>query len=228
MSCKTASISLEQGFKERSDFYSIEGKNGWQLNQVIRFGPFETSKIDRSMTFSYHVPLLIDFSGGKENIAFNLYDRERQAGLSFIGDSRPKDVHLSSAKGYFQVPIDQRDVFAGAMIFSQPEVRRYDFFLLNPNDQQLNARCQGVVLKDGREHFIVKGTTKLAGSRIPQTEVFGYEIYRRDQLVAAVETINRGAIWMDSALAQDDRMLVAALSTGLLVRTNLREGVENL
>lgn len=228
VSCKTATVSLEEGFAQRSVFYNVEGKNGWQVNQVLKFGPFETTKIDRSMTFSYHVPLLVDFSGSRESLAFSVFDKENKTGVSFLGDSRMKDVHLSAAKGYFQVPIKQQDVFAGALIFSQPELKRYDFFLLNPNDQQFNAKCQGVLLKDGKEHFVMKGITKLEGSRIPQTQVFGYEFYRGDKVIGAVDIMNKGIVWMENSLSQEDRMLIAGLSTGLLVRNNMQEAVENL
>ena len=228
VSCKTASVSLEEGFVQRADFYPVEGKNGCQVNQVLKFGPFETTTIDRSMTFSYHVPLLVDFSGGKESLAFSIFDKQKETGVSFLGDSRMKDVHMSAAKGYFQVPIQQKDVFAGALIFSQPALKRYDFFLLNPNDKQRNAKCEGVVLKDGKEHLVIKGITKLQGSRLPQTQVSGYEFYQGDKVVATVDILNKGAVWMDNSLEQDGRMLIAGLSAALLVRSNLQEAVENL
>lgn len=41
---------------------------------------------------------LVDFSGGKESKAFSLFDEEKETGISFLGDSRMKDVYMSAAK----------------------------------------------------------------------------------------------------------------------------------
>lgn len=229
VSCKTAHVSLQQDFATSAESYEVQGKNGWQVNQVINFGPYETSKIDRSMTFSYLVPFLVDFSGGKESLAFNIVNKEAGAGVNFLGDSRLKDNHLSLAKGYFQIPLKQKDVFAGAIYFSQPGLQRFDFLLLNPNNQQLTAKCQGVVLDEkGDEYFTIKGITKLQGSKIPQTQAFGYEFLQGDKVVGAVETLNKGRVWFDTSLSERDRLLLSSLATGLLVRNNLQEEVENL
>lgn len=229
VSCKTAQVSLQENFTSRAESYEVQGKNGWQVNQVIKFGAFETSRIDRSMTFSYHIPFLVDFSGGKESLAFNIVNKDDAAGVSFLGDSRLKDNHLSLAKGYFQIPLKQKDVFAGAIYFSQPELCRFDFLLLNPNNQQVTAKCQGVVLDEkGNEYFTIKGISKLQGSKIPQTQVFGYEFYQAGQVVAAVETLNKGRVWFDTTLTPNDKLLISSLATGLMVRNNLQEEVENL
>jgi len=229
VSCKPAQVALQEAFASRAVAYEVKGKNGWQVNQVIAFGPYETSRIDRSMTFSYHVPFIVDFSGGKESLAFSLVDSSTQKGVTFLGDSRLKDSHISLAKGYFQVPLQATDVFAGAVYFSQPELRRFDFMLMNPNNQQFNAKCQGVLLNDrGKDHFVIKGISKLAGSKIPQTEVFGYEFYKEDKVVAVVENINRGRLWFDVSLSDEDKLLIGSLATGLLVRNNLQDEVAGL
>lgn len=229
VACKPAQVALQEGFAEKATMYEVQGKNGWQVNQTVRFGPYESTKIDRSMTFSYHIPFLVDFSGGKESLAFSLINNDHNMGVSFLGDSRLKDTHLSLARGYFQVPLKQSDVFVGAIYFSQPEMLRYDFLLMNPNNNQLTAKTQGVVLdQQGNEYLSIRGITKLAGSKIPQTEVYGYDVLMGGRAVATVELLNKGRIWLDNSLSEADKLLISGLATGLLVRTNVQEEVDNL
>lgn len=67
------------------------------------------------------------------------------------------------------------------------------------------------------ERLDVRSVHRLEGSKWPLAEPAGYEISKSGRVVAAVETINRGRVWIASDLDADTRLRVAAAAAALLL-----------
>lgn len=57
--------------------------------------------------------------------------------------------------------------------------------------------------------------------------VYGHEFRIAGKVVGAVSTINRGKVWIDPQLDPETRTVIAAIATGLLLRTDV-EGADML
>ena len=217
VSCKAATIPVDDSLAEVAVPYEVSGKNGWQLNQSIRFGPYRTEPIDKSMVFSWQIPFLVDLSGSRESLSFQLFDTDDQKAVNVFGTSQLNELHR------FGLTLTQKDVFSGSLVFAQPEVHYYDFILLNPNDQNQKMRSKGAIKKNEADWIEIRGISKLEGSKVPQTTVFGYEFLMDGNVVGMVEIINKGRVWINPALDEEASLVIAGLSTALLVRTNLQD-----
>ncbi|HEY0066012.1 MAG TPA: hypothetical protein VGB46_01575 [Flavisolibacter sp.] len=51
-SCTAAKLSVPSQFSEKAIKMSVSGINGWQVNQKLGFGPYQTSKIKRGWDFT--------------------------------------------------------------------------------------------------------------------------------------------------------------------------------
>src|SRR5215218_10133751 len=54
-SCSTAKLSVPDRFSSQATKMPVKGINGWQVNQHLTFGPYQTSKIKRGWDFSSSV-----------------------------------------------------------------------------------------------------------------------------------------------------------------------------
>ena len=57
----------------------------------------------------------------------------------------------------------------------------------------------------------------------PQTQPIGVEVLRDGGVMAAVETVNEGRVWIRGDVSEEDRMLVASIASALLLRSGLAE-----
>lgn len=58
---------------------------------------------------------------------------------------------------------------------------------------------------------------RFAGSPIPSGDPIGYEIVDGDRALAAVETINRGRVWIAHEVSEEERARIASVATALLL-----------
>ena len=69
----------------------------------------------------------------------------------------------------------------------------------------------------GQPLWTVRSVHQLQGVKFRSGDPVGYEVTSGSQVIAAVETINRGRVWIDPSLSTEDRMRMAAVSTALLM-----------
>ena len=55
VSCSSAKLSVPEKFKSQATQMPVKGINGWQINQQLSFGNFQTSKIKRGWDFTASV-----------------------------------------------------------------------------------------------------------------------------------------------------------------------------
>ncbi|ANE49745.1 hypothetical protein [Flavisolibacter tropicus] len=65
-SCTAVKLSVPEQFSSQATKMHVKGLQGWQINQQLNFGPFQTSKIKRGW----------DFTHGMQHTKFNLKPEE--------------------------------------------------------------------------------------------------------------------------------------------------------
>jgi hypothetical protein len=65
-SCTAVKLSVPEQFRSQATKMNVKGLQGWQINQQLSFGPFQTSKIKRGWDFTY----------GMQHTKFNLKPEE--------------------------------------------------------------------------------------------------------------------------------------------------------
>lgn len=72
-SCTAAKVSVPDSFSGQSTRYAVKGINGWQVNQKLSFGQFNTSKVKRGWDFTSSVQYT-KFSIRPEEFILKVFD----------------------------------------------------------------------------------------------------------------------------------------------------------
>ncbi|HYC87631.1 MAG TPA: hypothetical protein VEO54_00340 [Thermoanaerobaculia bacterium] len=193
--CTTARIDLPD------DAYAVEGANPRRWNQPLAFGPYRTAAVNEGTTRSWLADLEVVQVGKADQgyrltlngVAVECHTRELVIGRAgfFVDASLGREPLLVC--GYDRG--GARSVLAlsrtgGAEPSLRGELRE----------------------ANGAAAYEVRSVHRNAGGSLPSSEPFGYEILRDGRRVAAVETINRGRVWIDPDAADRDTLAAAAAS----------------
>jgi hypothetical protein len=90
-------------------------------------------------------------------------------------------------------------------------------------------------LKESKAGFVRKGTETIEVNGIKKLEngkpslaykFWGYEFIYNGQPVGAVEIVNNGNVWVKNNLPEDLKLVLASISSSLLLRTSLEERMD--
>lgn len=202
---------------------TARGRQGWQIGQVIRFGAFSTSKARRGWTKGYDIGFTLRFRKASEKLSFT---QKTPDGLEadVLAVSRFRSRELNMMRGFLSLPVAYENSFAGTIIPGGNLEKAWDFVLYNP-DGSLTRDADCGRAGNGRGDLIyITGIRKMEGMpRWMQGAYFGYEFYRDGKAIAAVSTIDNGSVWMRPDLDPRSRLLVAAMSSALLLRHDVSQ-----
>lgn len=224
--CSTPHMLLPESLRVNSELLTVQGRNGWRINQQITFGEFKAGPVTRGWTKGYDYPFLVRFSGASEKFQFPLVDQQGgEAQVFCFGKLHEKD--LLAFKDYFDVSLHAKDTFTCSI--SSASAGTYDFYVSNLNIQQnLDYKpMQGSLRGNGIEYRIRSIWRLDSGARSLDTQPLGVEFSHDGQAVAAVETVNEGRVWLSNDLSQSARLATAAGASALLLRSSLAEHNDN-
>lgn len=210
---------------QRNTEMHVKGRQGWQFNQVIRFGNFSTSKVKRGWTTSYDVGFTLRFQKAQEKLSFTQLTPEgRQAEVLVV--SRFQNTEYELLRGFLAYSLRYENTCAGSIIPSGNRDSTWDFVVYNPEGNiEADPDC-GVASDNWGNKIHIRGIQQREGQpRWTMGANYGFEFVRDGHTVAAVSTINNGNVWMNDGLDANTRLVVAALSSALLVRHNVTETV---
>lgn len=220
--CKPAEVAVNPDLK--AEAMAVKGRNGLQIGQVIRYGNYTTGKVRRGWTQSYDLPFVLRFQGAKEKMSFTQYGADGQV-AHVVCVSKFKSTELELVRDFFGIPLEYQNFFAGNIGIG---VTNWDFVLHNPNGDFLREKASAGFAKSGSKRIDIQAIRALKGQPgwMDQLTVYGHEFLMEGKVVAAVSTVNRGKVWIDETLDNETKVVVAAIATGVLLRTDV-ESVGN-
>lgn len=195
----------------------VSGRQGWKIIETLKFGDVRIFDVDRSLTRGGDLGLLF-YQGSKRRQTFGFSviegDGPRWQGAAVTNLRRRS---LTGDGGSMAIDLKDRSGFAANLA---PADRPGDVWVLDLSER--GERSLKGTLRHADAVFTVKGTDRLAGTRLPLGETSGYVIEWGSQVLAAVEVINRGAVWIAPDIRAGHREAVVAAVASLLLFESLR------
>jgi len=225
--CSVPAMRVDPDLAAQAQPWPVHGRNGWWIEQQLSFGEYRSGPVSRGWTKGYDYPFIIRFTGAREKLRFPVRDAAgNEAMVHCIGKLREQDLRLFTE--YFDVNLNTTDTFTGTVRISEERV--YDFFVSNLNTQQnIGYRPLEGEIRGSAEPVRLRAVWQLdSGQRWLDTLPIGVEFLLGGRVVAAVETVNEGRVWIEDGLTGPDRMAVAAVAAALLLRNDLADHNEDL
>jgi hypothetical protein len=190
----------------------VKGRQGWKFNEKLEFGATRVSNVERSLT-----------KGSDLGIVFYQGARRRQTfGFSVAEGDAPAwrgvaatNVHRRSLRGdEDDIQIDLRNQSGFGAHFA-PADKPQDIWVMELSEKGENPMAG--TLRRNDMVISVLGTNRLEGLKLPLGDTSGYVFSWGSQVLAAVEVVNKGAVWMAPDVKPEHRApLIAAISSLLL------------
>lgn len=222
--CKPAQITTDPTMN--AEAMPVKGRNGLQIGQVISYGEYRTSKVRRGWTKGYDYPFRVHFQGAKEKLSYTQFGpNSLQAEVACI--SKFKSVELKLVKDYFRIPLKVENFFAGTIAFEEKKPV-WDFILYNPNGDFLQKQESAGYAQNGTQQLDIQAVRGLDGQPdwMKKLGVYGHEFLLNGKIVATVSTVNKGTVWIDKSLDAELKTVIAAVSTGLLLRNDVEDAAD--
>jgi hypothetical protein len=75
LSCKVPTLLISENLKENTTVLDVNGRQGWQFNQVISFGDYVTSKIKKGWTRSTDFTFIARFKNANKKLSLHNLDQ---------------------------------------------------------------------------------------------------------------------------------------------------------
>jgi hypothetical protein len=215
--CKDFSIKIDQDLRAESQMMPVKGRQGLRIRQKVSFGEFQTTRIRRGWTSKYNIPFVVRFEGAREKLSFTqIDDKGNEAVVSAVGKFRSTELPILG--GYFGIPLKYKHYFAGN-IYLPKSGAMFAFVVYNPEANFRLLPTTGF-LKGETMEIDIRGVTQLEEGRIWNIDNLGFEFHQYNHAVGAVQIMNNGKVWLRKGLSDEHRLVLASLSTALMIRNN--------
>jgi hypothetical protein len=214
-------MMVNDSLQNDAQVYSVEGRQGWMVNQKLSFGPYQSEKVKRGWTFSYDIPFLVNFQAAKEKLQFQLKAGEHQADVFCLGKATQQDLPMLG--DVFRVSLKDTDVFSGVIVTDDSTQPWH--FLVQKNYNKLPAHNFAGTIQHENTHIDIREIQHTGQGTKTWGEPLGYEFLMKNEVVGAVEVLNKGKIILKNTASEEIKLVLASTSAALLVRSNLSETV---
>jgi len=218
-------IVVSDDLKANATIFEVKGKQGWQFNQVIKFGGFYTSKIKRSWPGGIDVGFVNRFRSAKEKLSFTQYTPD-SLNSTVIAVSKFMSFETDFLNGFMGLSYNYENSFAGCIVPQNTPDNSWEFVVTDPDlILDKSAGCGEAKDKNGRQ-ITIRGVTLLEGqAKWMAGQVWGFEFFLDKKSIAAVSVTGNGKVYLRNDLAPDLRLVIAAMSSALMVRHDLSENL---
>jgi hypothetical protein len=218
--CKNAIAEPKPTIDSRLKRYEmkVKGRQGWQIGQRIRYGKYETGKVQRSWLKSYDIPFFIRFKGAGEKFSF-IQNSPSIAGAEVLcaNKFKSREVHLLGE--YFFIPLQYENYLAGTVI-QKAGAENWSFIIYNPGGDLFKAIKSAGFATNQTDTISINALYGLEKQPkwMKKGMVSGFEMHYQGKAVAAVSLINNGRVWIDEKAPAEIRQVLASICTALLLR----------
>lgn len=202
--CQTAQMQVAPSLAS-APVMAVEGANPRRWNAPIRFGPWTTLEAREGLTWQFGQRLL----GIDAQLAFQPYRFALAAGDQPLQGECITRALVLSRRGLAVEPA-RTALPALACGFRAEEEGTLRLHATLRNTEKGEIAFAGTTWE-------VRSVHDLVGAKIRNGDPVGYEITDGERTLAAVETINRGRVWMSPTLDDEERGKLALAATALLL-----------
>jgi hypothetical protein len=212
--CQSARMAVPADLEARADAYPCSGRGGFSLSEKFSFGPYEVFQVKRGWTRRTTWTLaLYENAKARQQYEFSL---QTPSGRIWQGQAatgvRRENLKSSIAGGELTWGLEKNmEYLARLGLPDQPTA-----WTLTLAEKTADDVPRGV-LTDGTRTYQIAGSRNLAGSSIPLMETAGFLLRDGNRLVAAVDLINAGSVFLDRHLPAETRDPLAAAAAALLL-----------
>lgn len=199
---------------------AVEGRQGWQIKQMIRFGEFSAGPVKRGWTRGYDWPFVVRFTGAREKLAFEITDGAG-ARLPVLCAGKLSEQDLHRWPRGVDINLRTRDAFSCAV--RGVGEGDYEWVVADLNQNRTSGEVSGSLIGPDLALSFRPVWHLANGKKTWDTRPLGIELLSDGHVVAAVETVNEGRVWLGDALSGEQRLVVAAALSALLLRSDLAE-----
>jgi hypothetical protein len=212
--CQTARMPIPDTLAT-SERMPVSGRQGLQVNQSLRFGPFEAHGVRRSWTRGRDRGATTVATQHERRQEYRFTLREAGEDHWFVAcHAAALTVSIDILSVDFR-PTDESAVYCNLQLLSDPSTS-WTLDLRETRDRPLSGTLSG-----GGERLAVSGTNRVDRA-LAMDATTGYEFRDADGVIGAVEVLNRGAVWLSGDLGAERRRTLAAASAALLLLEDLR------
>jgi len=227
--CSVPQIKLPSALATDTSMYTVKGRFGFSWNKVITFGEYKTSKFNKGWTTTEsNSSDVLEMKSAKQKFNFIQYIPDgAQAEVVCAGQFEESDINVLN--DFFSIGLSYKNYFYGSVLLDKG-MNIWNFVVNNPDNISPKNLDMGEAKNDKGEVIKIKGILQVEGQNIPkifQGSVYGYEFLYNDETIGAVSTINAGAVWIKNGISDDLKLVLAGMSTSLLVRDDLEEQSSN-
>ena len=215
--CTPAQMRVPEGFGPAATAYPVDGLSPRRVDSPITFGPYAARSVREGGTLTWSVPLGdLDLSREGQRLAFSLESEgeelvnvacKRRAWTLSHGRDEPLEVDLTELSGPW-MECDLNDGQGGATLALTRRGHKVD----------------GTLRRGSGEALTVAGQNALEGSPIPLDRPAGFVVRGSGtRVLAAVDGLNRGSVYLGDDLDAEQRHLLAAASVALLMATQVAD-----
>lgn len=219
VACQMARMALPPDLTVEAREMICRGRQGFKFNEAFDFLPFQVRDVRRSWTTI------------REGGASWLGAAEAKQRYEFrVGEAGGPMWEGRCAVGAEVLELELRKVFGGTLEIDLRSDQTLFGTLRERIDREpwLLALGQGYgeralhgVLEKGDLRIAISAQHRLAQSPLPVMDAAGYLLALRGETVAAVEIINRGAVWISPGVDPEMRGALAAAAAALLLHQDL-------
>jgi len=215
-SCKTPQHQINRHADAEMDVYPVEGRHGWRWKRKVVAGEFTAENFKGGWVGSYEFPFFLRFRGSKEKFSFVQFDGARNQAVVMAVD-RFKTIEIPVVRNYFNIPIQYEQIFAGS-VYLPARKQAYDFWVNYPDANTRITPTEGFIQLPGGK-VDVKGLQQLEGMTFKLPANLGYNFLLNGEVVATVDAMNKGMIYLKKDLDAETRLVLVAVANSLMQRT---------
>jgi len=219
-------IEVPEKLKENMSVFNVKGRQGIQVNQVITFGDFHTSKIKKGWIKTTTIKdANTSYKSGEQKFSFVQY---APTGLQAVVNCEGKlsSLSIEVVRGFFEIGTDFKNVFSGS-IETHTDSFPWHFYVNDPDNMpDKEGNTSGAIIHGDETPILLNSVSKLEGKKLPKimlSKTNGFVFTRNGEPLAAVSVYNKGVVMLGNDLPEELRLVLASISTALLVRQDLSE-----
>ncbi|MFB9863253.1 hypothetical protein [Rufibacter immobilis] len=221
--CSVPDMNVSEGLRQETTAMPVVGRSAFRLSlgseKGFGFGAYRLHDIKRGWTrrTGTSPESLLQVSEAYQKYSFGLTDTVRQKTVLVQAAAMLNSV--AAEAGGWSVNLDKQREFL-KVAFQTPESGTWELSLADPGNYTERVNFRGE-LSNGTHEIEVQPLYKWEGKALPSGTALGYEFSQNGYVLASVQTVNNGKVWLKNTLSPDLQLVLASACGSLLLYNQL-------